>query len=148
MNICPPKNKHKYCNVKLCMNNTMHSFDVHRLVAKYFVDGYFDGAVVNHKDGNNRNNNASNLEWVTQKENIHQSYVDSGVGATRNYVWWTLKDPQGIVLGVFQGSGKMKDYVRANNLEASPTSLEKYHTSKGYVVETISKQARSCNDYQ
>lgn len=43
---------------------------VHRIVAKYFVDGWFDGAVVNHIDGNKHNNNYENLEWITQKDNI------------------------------------------------------------------------------
>lgn len=44
----------------------------HRVIALAFVDGYFEGAVVNHKDGNKLNNDIINLEWVTQKENtIH-----------------------------------------------------------------------------
>ena len=44
---------------------------VHRLVAKAFVGGYKPGLQVNHKDGNRKNNNPYNLEWVTAKENIH-----------------------------------------------------------------------------
>lgn len=44
-------------------------FFVHRLVAYHFVDGYQDGLVVNHKDGNKLNNEADNLEWVTRSEN-------------------------------------------------------------------------------
>jgi hypothetical protein len=43
---------------------------VHRLVAEAFVEGKGDGSVVNHKDCNRLNNNADNLEWVTQKQNI------------------------------------------------------------------------------
>lgn len=42
---------------------------VHRLVAKAFVPGYFEGAVVNHKDENKGNNRFDNLEWVTDHEN-------------------------------------------------------------------------------
>ena len=46
---------------------------VHRLVAKAFVPGYFEGATVNHKDGVKTNNRADNLEWVTLAENTaHQ----------------------------------------------------------------------------
>ena len=46
----------------------------HIAVASTFVEGYKDGLVVNHKDGNKKNNNASNLEWVTHKQNsIHAS---------------------------------------------------------------------------
>lgn len=43
---------------------------VHRLVAAEFCEGYNEGFVVNHKDGNRLNNNSENLEWVTQQENI------------------------------------------------------------------------------
>lgn len=45
----------------------------HRIIAKCFCDGYKDGLVVDHIDGNKQNNKASNLEWVTQKENIKRS---------------------------------------------------------------------------
>lgn len=47
---------------------------VHRCVAKEFVLGHFDGAVVNHKDGNKLNNKAANLEWVTLSENTTHAY--------------------------------------------------------------------------
>lgn len=47
---------------------------VHILVAKAFCKGYFEGAVVNHKDCNKHNNNASNLEWVTRSENSKHAY--------------------------------------------------------------------------
>lgn len=43
---------------------------VHLYVAHGWVDGYFEGAEVNHKDFNRCNYNASNLEWVTHKENV------------------------------------------------------------------------------
>lgn len=45
------------------------TFSVHRLVASHFVPGHFDGAVVNHIDGNKTNNKASNLEWCTRSYN-------------------------------------------------------------------------------
>ena len=44
---------------------------VHLYVAHAWVNGYFDGAEVNHKDFNRENYNADNLEWVTHKENIN-----------------------------------------------------------------------------
>lgn len=44
---------------------------VHRLVASAFVEGYEEGKVVNHIDCNPSNNRASNLEWLTIKENLN-----------------------------------------------------------------------------
>lgn len=46
---------------------------VHLYVAYAWVDGWFEGAEVNHKDFNRMNCNASNLEWVTHEENVRYS---------------------------------------------------------------------------
>lgn len=43
---------------------------VHRLVANEFLGMPGDGYEVNHIDGNRYNNNVSNLEWVTHRENM------------------------------------------------------------------------------
>jgi hypothetical protein len=58
-----------YLQVELHKDGKRKMFTVHRLVARAFVPGYFDGAHVNHKDENKHNNQADNLEWVTIREN-------------------------------------------------------------------------------
>lgn len=60
----------KYRTVKLSKNNKGYHFPIHRLVAEHYVEGWFPGAIVHHKDGNKDNNHADNLEWTTQKKNL------------------------------------------------------------------------------
>ena len=52
--------------------------DVHRLIALTFVEGCRDGLVVNHIDNNPMNNHFTNLEWVTQGQNVRHAI---GIGA-------------------------------------------------------------------
>ena len=43
---------------------------IHILVANTFIDNQYKKNIVNHKDGNKKNNNITNLEWVTESENV------------------------------------------------------------------------------
>lgn len=60
-----------YHTVVLCKNGQKRGHRVHRLVAKAFVPNPRGVNVVNHIDECKTNNNAENLEWVTQKENVN-----------------------------------------------------------------------------
>ncbi len=59
-----------YRSVTLSNNGINRLFSVHRLVGIYFVDGYKSTLVINHKNKDISDNNACNLEWVTQYENV------------------------------------------------------------------------------
>lgn len=47
---------------------------VHRIIAFCFNDNPRGCKEVNHKDGNKKNNNASNLEWCTRSENNRHAF--------------------------------------------------------------------------
>ena len=59
-----------YYTVSLSKDCKYTSFNVHRLVAEHFLEKTAEQTEVNHKDGDKKNNNVENLEWVTQKENL------------------------------------------------------------------------------
>jgi hypothetical protein len=67
--IKPTIKNNGYVQVKLFKNGERKYFNVHRLVAKCFIPNTENKKEVNHKDGNKQNNHASNLEWVTSREN-------------------------------------------------------------------------------
>ena len=48
---------------------------IHRLVAECFVDGD-KSLTVNHKDGNKVNNHKSNLEWISNADNLRHSFAE------------------------------------------------------------------------
>lgn len=81
---------------------------IHRLVAEHFVTGYFDGAVVNHIDGNPSNNKADNLEWVTQARNIEHGLACD----------WLIVYPCGKKVQIYN----LSKFCRENNLNAGHLS--------------------------
>lgn len=62
-----------YYVVNLRKNNIRKSYQIHRLVAQAFIPNPENKSYVNHIDFNKKNNNVSNLEWCTQKENVQWS---------------------------------------------------------------------------
>lgn len=58
---------------------------IHRLVAKTFIGECPEGYEVNHIDGNPQNNAIENLEYVTHKENIRDSFSrEQSIGESRH----------------------------------------------------------------
>jgi len=65
-----------YLYVDIYNNGKKSRKYIHRLVAENFIPNIQNKPMVNHIDGNTKNNNASNLEWVTAQENVkHASSV-------------------------------------------------------------------------
>ena len=62
-----------YRRVALSRGNKRKIFVVHQLVALAFIPNPKRKPFINHKDGNKRNNNVENLEWVTRAENDKHS---------------------------------------------------------------------------
>jgi hypothetical protein len=63
----------EYPTVRLTKNGKRVHKLVHRIVAKAFIPNHYNKPCVNHMDGIKNNNDSSNLEWSTHKENMRHA---------------------------------------------------------------------------
>lgn len=64
-----PQITNKYPTYHLTIEGKKKKVYIHRMVAETFLPHDEEKNIVNHKDGNTQNFDASNLEWVTAQEN-------------------------------------------------------------------------------
>ena len=71
----PCINNRNYLTVRLYVNKKRVQVSVHRLVGIAFLEpSPNDKPDINHKDGDKRNNDISNLEWTNDSENGKHAY--------------------------------------------------------------------------
>ena len=106
--LSPQLDKDGYEKIRLMSTDgKRHRYSIHRLVMQnWHPIKHMEYYQVNHKDGNKRNNNLNNLEWVTCKENI-QHAVKNNLRAKIN---GAAKLTQNEVIEI---------YKRANNGESN-----------------------------
>lgn len=71
----PYINNKGYLCINLYKNSKVHRFQIHRLIAIYFIPNPQGLNEVNHIDGNPLNNAISNLEWCTHSQNLKHAWA-------------------------------------------------------------------------
>lgn len=106
---------------------------IHRLVAESYIPNPNNLPEVNHKDNNIYNNNIDNLEWVTRKQNLEQSYQT--MPPTRNFKnCFLFKDNK--LIGSFKGIVPAAEYA-SSKFGVSKSSLCKYLVCKNIEIRKI-----------
>lgn len=107
--IKPRKNSNGYLIVGLHKNGIRKEVAIQRLVAMTFIKNVKGKPEVNHIDGNKENNNVSNLEWVTHKENMEHARNNNLIKVTENVI------KQGKIVGTTYGKENGKKRAKKVN---------------------------------
>lgn len=134
-----------YLTVDLYSSGDRVTRRVHRLVAEEFVPNPDCKPEVNHIDGNKHNNAASNLEWVTKKENCHHAW--RAELAKPSYGMLGKKNPNGGRKGkpirivetgeVFGTLQECEEAIDGNNRHINDCLRGRQKTHRGYHFEYV-----------
>ncbi len=155
-----------YLRTGLSINGKSKSYRIHVLVAEYFIGKRPNKNVINHKDGNRLNNKSSNLEYITQSENILHSFnvLGNKPSVIRSVYQMDLKGKiikkfesaaeAGRILGiccthigcVCNGNRKSSGGFRWKFVEEKETeskiNLENFHEIKGFNCYMVNKKGQ------
>ena len=139
------RNKDGYSTIDLYHDGERRTKRVHRLVAETFLPNPDDKPEVNHIDGNKRNNDVSNLEWVTSKENCRHAW-DNGL-MRPSYGMLGKNNPNGGRKGkqirivetgeVFNNLKECEEAINGNNRHINDCLRGRQRTHRGYHFEYV-----------
>ncbi len=124
--LSPSKNPAGYMIACLCKYGKPRGFQVHRLVAKAFIDNPKSKPQVNHIDGCKDNNHADNLEWVTAK--INSSHFKKGFDPKRGMRKRRLTDEEINEVKILYANGMIQRKIG-----------EKYGVGQKYISRVLSR---------
>ena len=121
-----------YAVVCLHKKGTQQNHYVHRLVAEAFCDNRHGCNDVNHKDENKTNNNASNLEWCTRKDNL-------------NWGTWKSRSAKGHYKSVVQLDAETGDVIA--KYESITKAAHSLGLNKANIVSCCKHRLNTCGGY-
>ena len=120
-------------SLKIDDNGKFMNKYIHRLVAQFWLENK-EKNEVNHKDGNKKNNNVNNLEWVTSKENSNHRVNVLNKKITSNKKIGMF-DKNGTLIQTFESIVAAGQYFKKSrvNIDNALKHKNNQKTAYGYV---------------
>lgn len=134
----PYFDKDGYLMVSISVGINRVTCSIHRLVAMTFIPNPEHKPEVNHIDGNKQNNDVSNLEWVTRKENMDHAIrtgLTNPIGEANNASIYTEKQIREACELMQDPKNKPRDIARMTKISRATL----YQIRKGNEWTHISK---------
>lgn len=128
-------NTKKYCRICIKYNNDLLiTKSVHRLVAIAFIDNSENKPQVNHIDGNKMNNFYTNLEWVTNQENMNHRYQKLKLFKTKRGSKCNLSKLKEQDMYVIAKRIKNKEKLKkiAKDFGVAPTTISEFKAGRSW----------------
>ena len=122
-----------YLVVNLWKNNKLTHFKVHRLVAIAFIPNPLNLRDVNHIDENNYNNNASNLEWISHRDNLNYGSRNERANATRSKEVSQYDKTTQTLLATYKNAYIAESITGVSESNISACCLNKRKSAGGYI---------------
>lgn len=120
-----------------CRINIGHKkLRLHRVVAEAFIPNPNNLPVIDHLDNDKQNCKASNLEWVTQKENTRRAAADGLIGNNDTRVVLAIDKEDNAYL--FDSGAEAARWINTEARSVTKALAGKQPTVKGYTVRRIS----------
>lgn len=118
-----------YVDIIFTKSNEQKSIRVHRIVAEAFLDNSQGYPVINHIDGDKKNNHIDNLEWCTYSHNNKQAYLQ-GQNKTKPIIQLTL---DGVFIKEWNSMKEASEAVGAHSSNIRKCIQQKIKTAGGFL---------------
>lgn len=98
-----------YLRVGMNHKSVTKAEKIHLMVLSAFVKKPFENAQVNHIDGDKLNNNLSNLEWLTAKQNMKHAYSKGLLGSLKGFDSPKCRLSKKEILAIFNSKKTQKE---------------------------------------
>lgn len=133
-----------YYSVGLWKDGKMHNKTIHRLVAKAFIPNPNNLPVVNHIDGNKKNNRVDNLEWCTYSHNAKEAYRLNLINMSQKHIETARQ------LGINSRKKIVQKDLEGNVIKVFSSGLQASRItgiSQGNISQCCSKKRKSIGGY-